>query len=1175
MTEGLDERIGQKRKHGAVDADAEETLVSQGFNERPKACALLNAEAFIGVVWVDGAALRFVAEQLKLGGAELGHVLGRLQDRFKRVAREHEIDAGAYALGGDERERPLRNFASIKASDGFVGAAYSIMAHVDLSEGRELANALAREADAACGAHGQKAERTRVFGQAPNIGAHQRFAASEGNDGHALVFCPPEHFTNFVEAALEPVGARIDITAFAGGRTSRARGDMQLERPRSIARGQAVRGQGKSAAMLGIERDQRCFVEANPRAEGFGTRPAHGRHRRACSEESGARPCEAQALQKRASWEHFPAGLRYAARVLKRAFCLSTAALFSLVAGACADTAAPRAGTPPPFAPLTASSAAPGGPVLFAAPSSSSPAPQIAPADIGFDPARVSAVLDDPRLSAVKEAMLDEAYAKAVKEMESLLASASPAPAAEELQAWRYELGKLRGLAGDPLGAAKAFDEAAEIPGPLREYAYFSAADFLERADQHEAALERSKKIPAELPIQTSLQLVSASALAGKGDYEAAFTLWRAYLGTPRPPAQWVSISLRFAKALLGRAQEANTEEALKLARRVRFEAPRGEGAAEAKDIEERALASLPSAKRKPYESPDTKDLLARAKSLLAARQNREALATTEALIALPAAANAGEFACEAWITRAEALGKVARKAESADAFGTAIDRCAGMPKRVEALYNAGRASEKVSRAPEAQKRFTMLETEFPKHRLADDARLRAAKNAREMGDEAAFERLLSDMPDAYPDGDMVIDGLFELALFRIERRDWAGAIAPLERALSKAPRERPYYAAGRLPYFLGRARIETGAEDKGIELLKSTIRDYPLTYYMSLACARLNERKAQSADEALKAAVGNEPDAPFVLGKHPVFEKAGFKRAIALARLGEFKFARAELDALGLSDKDVPPELLWASVFLLERAGSPLQSHSLLRSATMSQASSLPAEIADWTNHYPVGRWKTAWQSAYPRPFAAQVSAESKRSQIPEAFIYAIMREESAFDPRVVSHADAIGLMQLIVPTAKTMAKPLGLPWNERALKRPEVNVALGSRFLSILRNKFPDNPMMAIPSYNAGPGAPRRWIDNRPTADFDVWVERIPYEETRLYTKRVMTSMAAYAFLYFSDQPSEVLKTPKLASSDAAQKAAGSLSNTAAQTAPPDADSKEPKLPSGDGKAVAAPED
>jgi soluble lytic murein transglycosylase len=73
-----------------------------------------------------------------------------------------------------------------------------------------------------------------------------------------------------------------------------------------------------------------------------------------------------------------------------------------------------------------------------------------------------------------------------------------------------------------------------------------------------------------------------------------------------------------------------------------------------------------------------------------------------------------------------------------------------------------------------------------------------------------------------------------------------------------------------------------------------------------------------------------------------------------------------------------------------------------------------------------------------------------------------------------------------------------------------------------------FPANPLLAIPGYNAGGNAPKKWLGERPSDDFDVWVERIPYEETRNYTKRVITSLAAYEFLYARERPSEALRMP-----------------------------------------------
>jgi soluble lytic murein transglycosylase len=141
---------------------------------------------------------------------------------------------------------------------------------------------------------------------------------------------------------------------------------------------------------------------------------------------------------------------------------------------------------------------------------------------------------------------------------------------------------------------------------------------------------------------------------------------------------------------------------------------------------------------------------------------------------------------------------------------------------------------------------------------------------------------------------------------------------------------------------------------------------------------------------------------------------------------------------------------------------------------------------------------------------------------------VYAIMREESAFDPAAESPAQAYGLMQMIVPTAREYAKVAGLPWDPESLKRPAISIALGCRMLGDLTRKFDSNPLLAVPGYNAGPGRPRRWLRERPGLDFDVWVELIPFEETRRYTKRVLSSRAVYAFLSHPERASEALLLP-----------------------------------------------
>jgi soluble lytic murein transglycosylase len=171
---------------------------------------------------------------------------------------------------------------------------------------------------------------------------------------------------------------------------------------------------------------------------------------------------------------------------------------------------------------------------------------------------------------------------------------------------------------------------------------------------------------------------------------------------------------------------------------------------------------------------------------------------------------------------------------------------------------------------------------------------------------------------------------------------------------------------------------------------------------------------------------------------------------------------------------------------------------------------------LTDWLSRWPIADWADAWRVAFPRPYREIVERSARSHKLSTSLVFAVMREESAFDPEAESHADAYGLMQLIVPTARVAAKGTNLPHDRRALLRPSVNVELGCRTLSRFSRMFPNNPLLAVPAYNAGPSRVKRWLAERESSDFDLWVESIPFLETRRYTKRVLASRAAYAFLY-----------------------------------------------------------
>jgi soluble lytic murein transglycosylase len=136
---------------------------------------------------------------------------------------------------------------------------------------------------------------------------------------------------------------------------------------------------------------------------------------------------------------------------------------------------------------------------------------------------------------------------------------------------------------------------------------------------------------------------------------------------------------------------------------------------------------------------------------------------------------------------------------------------------------------------------------------------------------------------------------------------------------------------------------------------------------------------------------------------------------------------------------------------------------------------------------------------------------------------IHAIVKQESGFAPSAVSHVGAIGFMQLMPDTARLVAKEVGVPYNKEKLATDiKYNVLLGSNYIKKLIRRFDGSEMLAIASYNAGPNAAQRWInefyDPREEKDIDKvvdWIELITYSETRNYVQRIMENLIVYKYL------------------------------------------------------------
>lgn len=139
-------------------------------------------------------------------------------------------------------------------------------------------------------------------------------------------------------------------------------------------------------------------------------------------------------------------------------------------------------------------------------------------------------------------------------------------------------------------------------------------------------------------------------------------------------------------------------------------------------------------------------------------------------------------------------------------------------------------------------------------------------------------------------------------------------------------------------------------------------------------------------------------------------------------------------------------------------------------------------------------------------------VLSQAKYNKLPQAYVYGIMRQESAFIENVRSSAGALGLMQIMPDTGKLIwKKQKKSNYRSSNLLDPLTNIAAGSFYLRDMLNQFDEHYAMATAAYNAGPRRPKKWRAGH-AIDADIWIENIPFKETRGYVKNVLTYKAIY---------------------------------------------------------------
>lgn len=669
------------------------------------------------------------------------------------------------------------------------------------------------------------------------------------------------------------------------------------------------------------------------------------------------------------------------------------------------------------------------------------------------------------------------------------------------------------------LAALEAGDEAralTELTSVEREEAAWLRArayEALDRDDEHIAALTEVIAHDGALAPWARLELallaptraeellgpLAELAWAGDGEARLAIALSQAEGGDLTALTGYVAdqpTSNRAVRALADRLAASDDAAARELAlehyRTLDGRAPSSELAR----LIDETLASLPSERREAREVQPLALALARAETIAAMHRHAEG----EAAFAVVARAARGEALHPIWCQAQLGVGRAhyreRERREAIEVLDEVAERCTDVPDAgAWARYFAGKSFANLDERAESVVRWDALAAEYPEHRLADDARVEAARLLIRMGDVEGARVRLSAVTAMTTPADMRGEARFVRTWMERAAGDLEAALREIEASLAEGPEEDAEDERGRAAYWRAMLLSELGRPTEALDAWVSLANADPLSYYGQQARARV---MAEDASRLVSLTSG-----PTTLTLTPELTPSpAIDRALALLRVGESARAVRELEALGVLRDDAPTETLWWVAALFDRAGAHHRAVELTRRRLQG---SLARGAGD-------PRFASLVDIAYPRAYAELIDGAAGTEGIPSSLVFAIAREESSFEPRAVSIAHAYGMLQIIRPTARGIAERLGLPSDVRSLARPDVSVRIGARYLSDLTRRYASNPSVVPAAYNAGQGAVDRWLRLHGSLELDAWIEEIPFGETRRYTRRVLMSQGIY---------------------------------------------------------------
>lgn len=238
------------------------------------------------------------------------------------------------------------------------------------------------------------------------------------------------------------------------------------------------------------------------------------------------------------------------------------------------------------------------------------------------------------------------------------------------------------------------------------------------------------------------------------------------------------------------------------------------------------------------------------------------------------------------------------------------------------------------------------------------------------------------------------------------------------------------------------------------------------------------------------KYAMQNQPAPPNQTLMNAILKQGDMQRALELFQLNAIDDARREWR---LGTRNFTKEELTLAAKIAEKNGWYEKAiQSMIR--------------AEYWHDIPV---------RFPLAYKQNIIAAAQNNQLDPRWVYAIARQESSFTPDITSPAGAMGIMQVMPQTGLHTAQKIGISFKTTDLLEPLKNITIGSNYLKGLLKQFNGNRILATSAYNAGPNRVKQWLKNgKNNLAADVWIETIPYSETRGYVQNVLSFSVIYGY-------------------------------------------------------------